>query len=153
MMATTAASAGCTTVASSIRYAIKPSEAFQVIDHHQDAGGVAPNCEFFDWQGPEIPPPSIFESLPMRAQIPIVYKKSFTPEKPEAMETRPVAPPRYRLMIGQASKRELPKERLFRMNARVAIQHPSKPRNVPNPTLVSLWRWLDRDLERHYGFR
>jgi hypothetical protein len=44
---------------------------FQVIDHHHDAGGVAPNCEIFDWQGLELPPPSIFEGLPMRAQIPL----------------------------------------------------------------------------------
>lgn len=121
---------------------------FQVIDHHKDAGGVAPNCELFDWQGPEIPPPSTFEGLPMRAQIPFVYEKSSAP-----MEAKPLGPPRYRLMIGQASGRELPKERVIRMNAKVTIQHPSKPRNHPNPTLVSLWRWLDRDLERHYGFR
>ena len=121
---------------------------FQVIDHHKDAGGVTPNCEIFDWQGPTIPPPSTFESLPMRAQIPIVNKKSSVP-----MEARRLGPPHYRLMIGQANRRELPKERVIRMNAKVTIQHPSKPRNVANPTLVSLWRWLDRDLERHYGFR
>src|SRR5579863_2979263 len=41
---------------------------FQVIDHHRDAGGVAPNCEIFDWQGPELPSPSIIEGIPMRAQ-------------------------------------------------------------------------------------
>ncbi len=121
---------------------------FQVIDHHHDAGGVAPNCEIFDWEGQKIPPPSTFESLPMRAQIPIVYKKS-----PAPMPPRQLGPPRYRLMIGQASKREFPEERVLRMNAKVTIQHPAKPRNISNPTLVSLWRWLDRDLERHYGFR
>ena len=119
---------------------------FQIIDHHKDAGGVAPNCEIFDWQGPELPPPSTFECLPMRAQI------AFVPEK-VSLPTRPIGPPRYRLMIGQASKREFPKERVIRMNAKVTIQHPPKPRNAPNPTLVSLWRWLDRDLERHYGLR
>jgi hypothetical protein len=120
---------------------------FQVIDHHKDLGGVAPNIEIFDWQGPAVPPPSTFEGLPMRAQIPIVYRKSSAPT-----EATPVGPTRYRMMIGQASKREFPKERVIRMNAKATIQHPSKPRNVPNPTLVTLWRWLDRDLERHYGF-
>jgi hypothetical protein len=119
---------------------------FQVIDHHDDAGGVAPNCEIFDWQGPELPPPSVFESLPMRAQNPVVFKKSSMPAKP-------LGPPRYRLMICQASKRELPQERIIRMNVKVPIQHPPKPGNVSNPTLVSIWRWLDRDLERHYGLR
>ncbi|SRR6266851_731819 len=119
---------------------------FQIIDHHKDAGGVSPNCEIFDWQGRELPPPSTFEVLPMRAQIPFVSQKSPAP-------ARRLGPHHYRLMIGQAGKREFPKERLIRMNAKVTIQHPSKPRNVPNPTLVSLWRWLDRDLERHYGLR
>jgi hypothetical protein len=119
---------------------------FQIIDHHKDAGGVAPNCEIFDWQGPELPPPSTFECLPMRAQI------AFAPEK-VPLPTRPIGPPRYRLMIGQASQREFPQKRVIRINAKVTIQHPPKPRNVTNPTLVSLWRWLDRDLERHYGLR
>src|SRR5579863_327351 len=119
---------------------------FQVIDHHKDAGGVAPSCEIFDWQGPKLPPPSTFESLPMRAQIPVVYKKSSA-----VMQAGQLGPPRYRLMIVQASRRELPKERMIRMNAKVTIQHPPKPRNVSNPTLVSIWRRLDRDLELHYG--
>lgn len=117
---------------------------FQVIDHHKDAGGVSPNCEIFDWQGPEVPPPSFFEAVPMRAQIPFASKKLQTP-------ARKLGTPRYRLMIGQASNREFPKERVIRLNAKVGFQHPPKPRNVANPTLVCLWRWLDRDLERHYG--
>jgi hypothetical protein len=119
---------------------------FQVIDHHTDAGGVAPNCEIFDWQGPELPAPSFFEGLPMRAQIPVVFKNSPAPPKR-------LGPPRYRLMIGQASKRELPQDGVIRMNVKVPIQHPPKPRNVTNTTFVCLWRWLDRDLERHYGLR
>ena len=124
------------------------SFVFQVIDHHKDAGGVAPNCEIFDWEGRELPPPSTFEGLPMRAQIPFMPMKSTA-----TAQARPLGPPRYRLMIGQASKREFATKRVIRMNAKVTIQHPPKSRNVPNPTLVSLWRWLDRDLERHYGFR
>jgi hypothetical protein len=119
---------------------------FQVIDHHSDAGGVAPNCEIFDWQGRELPGPSFFESVPMRAQIPFVPKTS-------AVASSALRPPRYRLMIGQASQREFPRERVIRMNAKVTIQHPPKPRNVSNPTLGCLWRWLDKDLERHYGLR
>jgi hypothetical protein len=114
-----------------------------VIEHHHDAGGVAPECEIFDWQGPELPPPGVFESLPMRAQIPLVLKNSAAPP-------RPPGPPRYRLMIGQASKREFPHERVIRMNAKIPIQHPPKPRGTVNPTLVCLWRWLDRDLQQHY---
>ena len=118
---------------------------FQVVQHHQDAGGVAPVCEFFDWQGRELPPPSFFESLPMRPQ------KPFLPKRVEV--ARPQGPPRFRVMIGQASKREFPKERLTRLGVTVAIQHPPLARNVPNPTLVSLWRSLDQTLERFYGFR
>ena len=117
---------------------------FQVMDLHKDAGGVAPTCEIFDWQGPELAPPSTFESWPMRGQIPFAAGKSPVP-------ARPPGPPRYRLTIYQASEREFPKERIIRMNAKVAIQHPPNARNVSNPTLVSIWRWLDRDLERHYG--
>jgi len=119
---------------------------FQVVDHHQDAGGVAPTCEIFDWQSTELPSPGVFEGLPMRGQIP------YEPKNPP-LPARPPAPPRYRLMIGQVSKRELPKERVIRMNAKVAIQHPPKQRGFSNPTLVSLWRWLDRDLDLHYGLR
>jgi len=119
---------------------------FQVIDHHHDAGGVTPNCEIFDWQGLELPPPSIFEGLPMRAQIPLVFAKS-------PVQARPPGPSRYRIMICQASKREFPKERVIRMMIKVPIQHPPKPRGFCDPTLVSIWRWLDRDLERHYGLR
>jgi hypothetical protein len=119
---------------------------FQVIDHHHDAGGVAPNCEIFDWQGPELPSPSTFEGLPMRAQIPLLFKNSPAP-------ARPPGPPRYRLMIGQASSRELPRERVIRMNVKLPLQHPPKPRGFANPTLVSLWRQLDQTLERHYGWR
>jgi hypothetical protein len=52
---------------------------FHVIDHHKDLGGVAPNIEIFDWQGPTVPPPSAFEGLPMRAQIPLVYRQSSAP--------------------------------------------------------------------------
>jgi len=118
----------------------------QVIDLHHDAGGTSPNCEIFDWEGTELPAPEIFERLPMRAQIPLVFAKSPAPAGPPR-------PPCYRLMICQASKRELPQERVIRMNAKAPIQHPPKPRNVVNPTLVSIWRWLDRDLERHYGWR
>jgi len=118
----------------------------QVIEHHKDAGGVAPSCEIFDWQGPELPRPSMFEGLQMRAQTPFVPKNAPVPACPQG-------PPRYRLMICQAGKREFPKERIVRMNVKGTIQHPPKPRYVTNPTLVSLWRWLDRDLERHYGLR
>jgi hypothetical protein len=118
---------------------------FQVIEHHIDAGGVAPTCEIFDWQGQELPQPSMFEGLQMRAQISFVPKNSPTPAIPQG-------PPRYRLIIGQAGQREFPKQRVVRMNVKSTIQHPAKPRNVSNPTLLCLWRWLDKDLERHYGF-
>jgi hypothetical protein len=82
----------------------------------------------------------------MRAQIPFVPKSA-------SASTGTTGPPRYRLMIGHASKREFPQARVIRMNAKATIQHPPKPRNVPNPTLVCLWRWLDKDLELHYGLR
>jgi hypothetical protein len=118
----------------------------QVIEHHTDAGGVSPICEIFDWQGPELPEPGKFEGLAMRAQIPFVPKHSTTPAVPRR-------PPCYRLMIGQASKGEFPVQRIVRMNAKCTIQHPAKPRGAVDPTLVCLWRWLDKDLDRRYGLR
>ena len=118
---------------------------FQVVQHHQDAGGVSPVCEFFDWQGKVLPPLSSFESMPMRAQKPFVRKGASVP--------LPVVRPRFRLMIGQANQREFPKDRVMRLHASATIQHPPVARNVPNPTLVSLWRSLDETLETSYGFR
>jgi len=108
---------------------------FHVIKHHEDAGGISPECEIFDWQGPEIPQPNVLEGAPMRPIIPYMPKKD------------------YRLMIGQASKREFPKDRVFRLNAKLPIQHPPKAKPAIDPTLVCLWRDLDRQLELSYGFR
>lgn len=119
---------------------------FQVIELHHDAGGVAPVCEIVDWQGPEIPRPADLEGLPMRKQIPLVFKNRLPAREPETRA-------QYRLMIGQAGKREFPEERVVRLNARLPVQHPPKPKNVPNPTTVSLWRFLDQTLERMYGLR
>ena len=119
---------------------------FQVIELHHDAGGVAPVCEIFDWHGPEVPQVSDLKSLPMRAQIPVVFQNR--PPRPQ-----PAIAPQYRLMIGQVSKREFPAGRVFRLNAKLPIQHPPKPKNVPNLTPVTLWRTLDQRLELHYGLR
>lgn len=119
---------------------------FQVVEFHRDAGGVAPICEIIDWQGSQIPRLSELEGLSMRKQISLVFKNRPTRHRNEAR-------PQYRLMIGQASKREFPKDRVFQLNARLPIQHPPKPRNVANPTTVSLWRYLDRTLETCYGLR
>lgn len=118
---------------------------FHVIELHHDAGGVAPVCEIFDWQGREIPRAADLEGLSMRKQIPLAFKS-----RPSPAVRRP---PQYRLIIGQVSRREFPKERVFRLGARLPIQHPAKPKNVANLTTVSLWRFLDRTLAKLYGFR
>ena len=54
-----------------------------------DAGGAAPTCEIFDWQGRELPEPSMFEGLQMRAQIPFVPKKSPTLAVPPGTASLP----------------------------------------------------------------
>lgn len=118
---------------------------FEVIELHRDAGGVAPVCEIVDWQGREIPRAADLEGLSMRKQIPLAFKS-----RPSPAVRRP---PQYRLIIGQAGQREFPKERVFRLGARLPIQHPAKPKNVANLTTVSLWRFLDRTLDKLYGFR
>ena len=118
---------------------------FQIVEHHHDAGGVAPVCELFDWKGRELPSPSFFESLSMRAQKPFVAKGVEVPRAP--------GPPRFRVLIGQASKREFPKHRVVRLHATTTIQHPPFERHRLNPTLVALWRTLDSVLERFYGFQ
>jgi hypothetical protein len=119
---------------------------FQVIGHHTDAGGVAPVCEIFEWRGREIPQPSEPEGVQTRAQIPFVFKNR--PPQPS-----PAPRPQYRLMIGQVSKREFPKDRVFRMNAKppISVHDSLDPRYAP--TLGCLWRTLDRELEMHYNLR
>lgn len=119
---------------------------FQVIDHHRDKGGVAPVCQIFDWQGSDLPRTDELQGLPVRMQVPFVFKNS--PQKPQA-NTRS----QYRLMIGQVSKREFPKERVFRLIAKLPILRPQAPNIAFNLTTVCLWRDLDETLDRHYGFR
>ena len=119
---------------------------FQVIGHHTDAGGVAPVCEIFEWRGREIPQPSELEGVQTRAQIPLVFKNS--PPQPS-----PAPRPQYLLMIGQVSKREFPKDRAFRRNAKPPIPVHDSLNQRYAPTLECLWRTLDRELEMHYNLR
>lgn len=116
---------------------------FQVTDLHTDKGGIAPVCEIYDWQGVALPSPADLADCPMRSQAPPWEKAA----------GRPGCPPVYRVMIGQASKREFPQARVFHLHQKLPIQHPPKSRGMTNPTLVCLWRQLDENLERHYGLR
>jgi hypothetical protein len=113
---------------------------FQVTELHTDKGGTAPVCEIYDWQGAALPSPDDIAGCPMRAQTP-------------PWKGAPNRPPRYRLMILQASKREFPQARVFPLRHKLPVQHPAKPRGMANPTLVSLWRQLDGILKTHYGLQ
>ena len=117
---------------------------FQVVELHTDKGGTGPVCEIYDWQGALLPSVQMFANCPMRGRVPQEWEKK---------RTIPARPPQYRLMILQASKREFPSTRLFPLQGRLDVQHPPKPKKTPNPTLVCLWRKLDKTLEMHYGLR
>jgi len=114
---------------------------FQITDLHTDKGGTGPVCEIYNWQGEALPSPADLADCPMRAQTPPWEKAA----------AKPGRPPRYRMMILQASKREFPQARVFPLHQKLPVQHPPKPKGMANPTLVSLWRDLDAILKSHYG--
>lgn len=118
--------------------------AFQVVELHTDKGGTGPVCEIYDWQGPALPSAQTLANCPMRAQVSQDWEKN---------RTVPARPPQYRLMILQAGKREFPSTRLFPLPGQLDVQHPPKPKGKPNPTLVCLWRNLDKTLGMHFGLR
>lgn len=113
---------------------------FQMIEPHTDKGGVAPICEIFDWIGSSLPTADTLAHCSMRPQI-VSRREASVPNQP----------PRYRLMILQAGKREFPQARVIALGARLAIQHPPLPKGKSNPALVCLWRQLDQTLQRQYG--
>jgi hypothetical protein len=97
---------------------------FRVIGYHVDLGGTSPIFELLDWIGQEIPAQEVLESAGIK-----VGRQGET-----------------QLQVGRVSKRELPLGRVLRPGI---VLKPAQ--NVAFPLPVTLWRWLDGELEARYG--
>jgi len=94
---------------------------FRLIGYHTDKGGTAPVFEILDWIGLQIPGREELEPADI-----ITWSHDCT-----------------QLMVGRVSKRELPRDRVIRLGMIL------KPKQTQVQSyIVTLWRWLDRDLER-----
>ena len=106
-----------------------PSEKLlllRVIGHHRDKGGTAPVCEILDWLGDEIPKEDTIKHLPVK-------------------EGQPPWNGQSQFMVGRLREKELPIERVERLNVRV------EPSQKPGGYLVLLWRDLDKHLQELFG--
>ena len=105
---------------------------FRVIAHHSDRLGTRPVCEFLDWAGDEIPPPELIGELKIRPFI--------------ATRTYPNEPPI--LVIGAASAREMPWDRINRLGVRTP---PCSEYERNRSCHWTLWRWIDQAVLSLYG--
>lgn len=92
---------------------------FRVIGYHVDRGGIAPVFEILDWTG---------DHVPERRELESVGVKKWSGD-------------RKQLMVGRVSARELPRDRVVRTGFKMK-PHQKKPQGYT----MTLWRWLDRDL-------
>jgi len=93
---------------------------FRVIGYHVDKGGTAPVFEILDWIGHQIPEREVLESVGI---------KTWSRDGKQ-------------LSVGRVSKRELPRDRVIRLGMKLEpMQTQIQQYNM------TLWRWLDRDLE------
>ncbi len=93
---------------------------FRVIGYHVDKGGTAPVFEILDWTG---------DQLPERRELESVGIRTWSRDGKQ-------------LMVGRVSARELPRDRVIRLGFKLK-PHQKKPQGYT----VTLWRWLDRDLD------
>jgi hypothetical protein len=108
------------------------SVVLRMLDRHVDQGGAYPECELFDWRGPEIPATGLPDTTPVREL------KGFGGGK--------------RFMIVPLGKRFL-KDRLRRLNLKHTLDesYSRVPRGKSNPTRVISWKQFDEFLELSYG--
>jgi hypothetical protein len=93
---------------------------FRVIGYHTDKGGTAPVFEILDWVGLHIPGREDLEKVDI-----VTWARDHT-----------------QLMVGRVSMKELPRDRVIRLGMKL------KPKQTQVQSyIVTLWRWLDRDLE------
>ena len=93
---------------------------FRLIGYHTDKGGTAPVFEILDWIGHQIPRREALESVSI-----ITWSRECT-----------------QLMVGRVSQRELPRDRVIRLGMKLE----PKQTHVQS-YIITLWRWLDRDLD------
>jgi hypothetical protein len=99
---------------------------FRVIDYSVDLGGTSPIFEALDWMGYDIPAREVLESVGIKVGL-----RDYT-----------------QFIVGQASKREQPRDRVLRLGIKL------KPaQKVAYPLPMTLWRWLDGALETWFGLR
>jgi len=97
---------------------------FRVIDYYVDLGGTSPIFEVLDWIGYDIPAQEVLESAGVK-----IDRRGET-----------------QLAVGRVSERELPRERVLRIGMKL---NPAQVMKYPLP--MTLWRWLDRELEAGFG--
>jgi hypothetical protein len=95
----------------------------RTIGHHTDRGGTAPICELVDWSGEVIP--HSFDRYGIR----------------KSKGTRIIS----QFMLGRTRAKERPDDRLQVLGINVA------PAQRPGGFTVSLWKWLDKTLEKEFG--
>jgi hypothetical protein len=110
---------------------------FRVIGHWTDDGGTSPVIEVLDWCGEIIPQVADLEALAVRStkeDVPVFLKQWMTSEKRQ-------------FVIGEVSKRRIPHDRLSRLHRKLP------PTQEVGGFSCWLWRTIDEQLEREFGYR
>jgi hypothetical protein len=110
---------------------------FRVLGHWIDAGGTSPVVEVLDWCGEIIPQVADLETLAIRRtkeDVPVSLKRWMTSE-------------RRQFMIGEVNKRRIPHDRISRLDLKLP------PTQEVGGFSVWLWRTIDEQLEREFGYR
>jgi hypothetical protein len=110
---------------------------FRVIGLWTDNGGASPVVEILDWCGQDIPEAAVLQSLPIRSNIRDV---------PPGLEPW-VSPHESQFLIGEVSKRRIPHDRISRLPIRLP------PTQQVGGFRGWLWRTVDEQLERQFGYR
>jgi hypothetical protein len=110
---------------------------FRVIGHWTDTGGTSPVVEVLDWCGLDIPEAAALQNLEIR---------SIGNDVPHGLEQW-IAPRRSQFMIGEVSRRRIPDDRISRLRVKLT------PSQEVGGFSVWLWRTIDQELEREFGYR
>ena len=110
---------------------------FRVIGHWTDNGGTSPVIEVPDWCGEVIPEAAVLQNLPIRSKANDV---------PVGLEQW-IAPRRSQFHIGEVSKRRIPHDRISRLHIKLS------PTQKVYAFCGWLWRMVDEELEREFGYR
>lgn len=117
------------------------SVVLRVADLHKDGGGTYPCVQFYDWVGDTIEIKQILASRMVSEPADELMSKIWSSATGQPLdETRT-------FIISQGSERELPKDRLFRLNYRT--DGPGLGGSLPGVR----WRNLDEFLDQRFGWK